>query len=294
MPDPAVDASPPTPPRGAGLGRSRREAYERRQRVRSTAIAAASTALVLVATALVVPRLPGWEQVRFSFFNGEQFRASLPVVWGQILLNVRIFLVAEVFILVLALLVAVVRNSRSPVLFPLRALATSYVHLTRGVPIIIVLYLFAFGIPALRLSYLPSSPTFWATAALVVGYVPYVSEVFKAGIDSIHESQRMAARSLGLSSGATMRFVVLPQAVRRVVPPLLNDFVALQKDSALVAFVGPIEAFRQSQIIVSRDFNYTPYLAASLIFIAFTVPLALLTDRLLARQRRRTTGRLVT
>jgi len=276
--------------RGSGSGRTRRRAYERRQRLRSATVAAASTSAVLVALAILVPRAAGWEQVRLRFFSREAFDEALPQIWASIGINIRIFLVAEVLILITSLVVAVIRTSRSPVLFPLRAAVTAYVHVVRGIPLILVLFLFGFGIPALRLDGVTSSQTFWATAALVFGYTPYVSEVFRAGIASVHESQRAAARSLGLTSGQSMRHVVLPQATRRVIPPLLNDFVALQKDSALVAFLGPIDAFRRSQIIVSGTFNYTPYLAASLIFISFTVPLALLTDWLIARQQDRTTG----
>jgi polar amino acid transport system permease protein len=275
---------------GPGSGRARRRAHERRQRLRSTAIATASTAAVIVSLATLVPRAAGWPSVRTRFFSREAFLESLPQIWAAIGLNIRIFLVAEAVILVASLTVAVIRSSRSPLLFPLRAVATVYVHVVRGIPLILVLFLFGFGIPALRLEGVTNDQTFWATAALVFGYTPYVSEVFRAGISSVHESQRAAARSLGLSSWQALRFVVLPQATRRVIPPLLNDFVALQKDSALVAFLGPIDAFRRSQIIVSSSFNYTPYLAASLIFISFTVPLALLTDWLIARQQRRTTS----
>lgn len=273
---------------GTGAGRSRREAFERRQRLRSTSVAAVSTMGLLLLFVAVVPRAAGWEAVRESFFSWSHLRASLPLVWDAIGLNVRIFLVAEVLILAASLLIATVRSSTAPLLFPVRAIATTYVHVSRGIPLIIVLFLFGFGVPALRLEGLTNDPVIWAVVALVVGYTPYVSEVFRAGIDSVHPSQRAAARGLGLSSSQTMRYVVLPQAVRRVIPPLLNDFVALQKDSALVAFIGPIEAFRVTQIYVSRTFNYTPYLAASLIFVSFTVPLALLTDWLIRRQRRRT------
>lgn len=275
---------------GPGSGRARRRAHERRQRLRSTALAAVSTAAVVVTLATLVPRAAGWPSVEERFFSREAFLEALPRIWSAIGLNVRIFLIAEAIILVTSLAVAVIRSSRSPLLFPLRAAVTVYVHVVRGIPLILVLFLFGFGVPALRLEGVTNDQTFWAIAALVFGYTPYVSEVFRAGIASVHESQRAAARSLGLSSWQALRFVVLPQATRRVIPPLLNDFVALQKDSALVAFLGPIDAFRRSQIIVSSSFNYTPYLAASLIFIAFTVPLALLTDWLIARQQRRTTS----
>jgi polar amino acid transport system permease protein len=164
------------------------------------------------------------------------------------------------------------------------------VDVIRGIPTIILLYLFGFGIPALRLQGVPNSQEFWAITTLVVSYSAYVTEVYRAGIESVHESQRAAARSLGLTSGQSMRFVVLPQAVRRVIPPLLNDFVALQKDSALVALLGVQEAFRKAQIYVAETFNFTAYLAAALLFLLLTIPLARFTDYLIRRQQQRTGG----
>ena len=204
--------------------------------------------------------------------------------------NVRIFLIAEVFILIVALVLALIRSSRAPVLTPLRLAATAYVDLIRGIPTIILLFLLGFGVPALRLQGVPNSQEFWAITTLVISYSAYVAEVYRSGIDSVHESQTSAARSLGLSSAQSMRWVVLPQAVRRVIPPLLNDFVALQKDSALLALLGVQEAFRRSQIYVAETFNFTAYLAAAFLFLIVTVPLARFTDYLIRRQRERTSG----
>ena len=199
----------------------------------------------------------------------------------------KIFCFAEVVILVLALVIAVLRSLPGPVFFPLRALAIIYADLFRGIPTILVIYILGFGAPALQLSGVPTSTMFWGVVSLVLVYSAYVSEVYRAGIESVHPSQEAAARSLGLSRGQALRFVVLPQAVRRVVPPLLNDFIGLQKDSALVALLGTVEAFRQSQIDVAATFNYTPYLATALLFVAITIPLARFTDWLVARDRRR-------
>lgn len=199
----------------------------------------------------------------------------------------KIFCFAEVVILVLALVIAVLRSLPGPVFFPLRALAIVYADLFRGIPTILVIYILGFGAPALQLSGVPTSTMFWGVVSLVLVYSAYVSEVYRAGIESVHPSQEAAARSLGLSRGQALRFVVLPQAVRRVVPPLLNDFIGLQKDSALVALLGTVEAFRQSQIDVAATFNYTPYLATALLFVAITIPLARFTDWLVARDRRR-------
>ncbi len=278
--------------RGPGLspGRARRLAYQKQQRRRSLLIGAVSTVVVFGVLTLVVVNSPGWPAVRESFFSWEDFKASFPSILSGFRRNVRIFLIAEVFILIVALVLAVIRSSRSPLLTPLRLAATAYVDLIRGIPTIILLFLLGFGVPALRLQGVPNSQEFWAIATLVISYSAYVAEVYRAGIDSVHESQTAAARSLGLSSVQSMRWVVLPQAVRRVIPPLLNDFVALQKDSALLALLGVQEAFRRSQIYVASTFNFTAYLVAALLFLILTVPLARFTDYLIRRQRERTAG----
>ena len=254
---------------------------------RGVLVALASTVVFAVVVVLVVSNAPGWPEVRRQFFNGEVLRESLGVIPEAFLLNVRIFLIAEALILVLALVIALVRRLPGPVFFPLRALAVAYADFFRGVPTILVIYLLGFGAPALEISGVPRDALFWGVVALVLVYSAYVSEVYRAGIDSVHPSQEAAARSLGLTRGQALRFVVLPQAVRRVVPPLLNDFIGLQKDTALVALLGPIEAFRQSQIEVASSFNYTPYIVTALLFVLLTVPLARLTDWLVARDRRR-------
>ena len=260
-----------------------RQRSRRRAAARSVGLASASTAVVLVAAAVVIVHAPGWPRVRQTFFSGSDFRASFPDVLSGVWLNVRIFLVAEVAILVVGLLVAVLRSVRSPVLFPLRALAIVYTDVFRGVPTLLLIFLIGFGVPALQLRGVTDSPTLLGGAALVLSYGAYVAEVYRSGIESVHPSQRAAARSLGLRQGQTLRYVVLPQAVRRVVPPLLNDFVALQKDTALVAVLGPLDAVRQAQIYSSSNFNYTPYVAASLLFLALTIPMARFTDWLAAR-----------
>ena len=234
--------------------------------------------------------MPRWDRVRESFFNGERFRDSLPRLLDAFWLDVRIFLWTIPFIVAVALLVAVTRNSRSPVLFPLRVLAVAYTDIMRGVPVILWIYLIGFGVPGLGMERPWNSPLIWGSVALVLTYAAYVSEVFRAGIESVHESQRAAARSLGLGTAQTMRFVVVPQAVRRVVPPLMNDLVSLQKDVALVSLIGPIEILRQAGVDKAKFANFTPYIAAAVVFLAVTVPLTRLTDWLVARERRRTTG----
>jgi polar amino acid transport system permease protein len=271
-------------------GPSRRALAERARRRRSAIVAAVSTVAVFGLLTLLVVRSPGWHQVRAAFFSGPDLRASMRDIAPAFATNVRIFLIAEVLILIVALGLAVARSSRGPVLFPVRVLAAVYVDVLRGVPIVLLIFLLGFGVPTLRLQGVPKDPLVWATVALVLSYSAYVSEVFRAGIDSVHESQRAAARSLGLSSSQALRFVVLPQAVRRVVPPLLNDFIALQKETALVGLLGPIEAARQAQIYSARTFNFTSYVAAALIFLAITIPLTRLTDWLITRQRTRVSG----
>jgi polar amino acid transport system permease protein len=254
---------------------------------RSVAVARLSTVVFLGIVIVVVTNSPGWPAVKQTFFNWGEFRSTFPEIATAFKLNIKIFCIAEVLILIFALFLAVLRSLPGPVFFPLRALAIVYADLFRGIPTILVIAILGFGAPALGLSYLPTSPIFWGIVALVLVYSAYVSEVYRAGIESIHPSQEAAARSLGLSRSQTMRRVILPQAVRRVIPPLLNDFIGLQKDTALVGTLGVVEAFQQSQIDANATFNFTPYLAAAVLFVAITIPLARFTDWLVARDRRR-------
>jgi polar amino acid transport system permease protein len=265
-----------------------RRAASRRRAVRG-AIVATGSLLVFVALVVVwVSRLPGWPAVQASFFDGEVFLSSFGPTLRALILNIKIFLVAELLILPLGLVVALCRRSSAPVLFPLRVVATVYTDVFRGTPTLLVVLLLGFGVPALDIPGLTPDPVVWGGLALVLSYGAYVGEVFRAGIVSVHPSQAMAARSLALSQWQTSRYVVLPQAVRRVVPPLLNDFVSLQKDTALVGILGPIEALRQAQIDSYDLANFTPYVTAAVLFIAMTIPLARYTDWLAARQERRT------
>lgn len=247
----------------------------------------ASLLAFVVVVSFAVSRTPGWPVVQETFFNGEEFANTFPGLLEAFWLNVRIFLTAEPIILILGLLVALARTLRAPVLLPVRVIATVYTDVFRGIPTILVIFLLGFGVPALRLQGVPNSAVFWGTAALVLSYGAYVAEVFRAGISSVHPSQRMAARSLGLSVWQTNRFVVLPQAVRTVIPPLLNDFISLQKDTALVAVLGPIEVLRAAQIDASSSFNYTPYVGAALLFIALTIPMTRFADWLATRSASR-------
>ena len=254
---------------------------------RAVAIALVSTIVFFALLGLAITHAPGWPEVRRTFFDWGEFKGSMPEIASAFLLNVKMFCIAEAFILVLALALAVMRSLRGPVFFPVRALGIAYADFFRGVPTILVIAILGFGAPALQLKHVPLSTTFWGIVALVLVYTAYVSEVYRAGIESVHPSQDAAARSLGLTHWQSLRKVVLPQAVRRVIPPLLNDFIGLQKDTALVGFLGSIEAFKQSQIDAAATFNYTPFVAAAVLFVAMTIPLARFTDWLVERDRRR-------
>jgi polar amino acid transport system permease protein len=284
------ELSPSEPPELPGRGPGILSGL-RQEGVRGVLIAVVSTIAVVTAIVFAVTRSPNWPAVKEAFFNGEEFRSSFPDIAEKFVRNIEYFLVAEVFILAFALLLAVMRSLTGPVFFPIRAMSIVYTDLFRGIPTILVVYLLGFGVPTLSLAGVPSSATFWAVVALILSYSAYVAEVYRAGIESVHPSQAAAARSLGLSRLQTLRFVVIPQAVRRVIPPLLNDFVGLQKDTALVAFVVVVpEAFKEAQIIQNADFNFTPLLAAALLFLLVTIPMTRLVDWLVARQRRRRQG----
>ena len=254
---------------------------------RSLLIAVASTAVVFTLIGVLVVNSPGWERVRDAFLDGENFAVSAPGIVGKFGVNIMLFAIAEVLILGLALVLAVFRSLPGPVFFPLRLLATIYVDVFRALPGVLVVYVLGFGIPGLRLPGVPNDPFFWGVVSLTLLYSAYVSEVYRAGIESIHPSQSAAARSLGLTQLQALRYVVLPQAVRRVIPPLLNDFIGLQKDTVLVSFIGVVEIFRQTQIRQQATFNFTPYLVTALVFLAVTIPLARFTDWLVARERDR-------
>ena len=261
---------------------------------RGVLISTVSTVLFFAAIAVFIALAPGSGLVAERFFSPFHLWRSLvgtqsePSVLSAFLLNVYIFAISEVLILVLALVIAVVRQIPGPAFFPLRMVAVAYTDLFRGVPLILVLYMIGFGVPGLGLTFFSYfSDVTYGIIALVLVYSAYVAEVYRAGIESIHESQNAAARSLGLSRWQSMRFVVLPQAIRRVIPPLLNDFIGLQKDTALVSVLGSIEAARAAQIYGASQFNYASYVVAAILFVLITIPLARFTDRLIARDKRR-------
>jgi polar amino acid transport system permease protein len=260
-----------------------RRGVRRRQRLRSTSISAGLLVAVLVVLGLVVAGSPGWPRVRETFFSWADAKAVFPAILDGFWLNVKLFLVCEVAILGLGLAVALARSARSPWLAPVRAAAVVYTDLFRGVPTILLILMLGFGVPALQLQGLPTDELFWAGVALVLSYGAYVAEVYRAGIDSVHPSQVASAEALGLSRAQTMRHVVVPQGVRRVVPPLLNDFISLQKDTALVSAVAVFDSVFAARDYTAYNFNYTPYVVVAGFFVVLTVPLARFTDWLTRR-----------
>ncbi|GAA2699398.1 MULTISPECIES: amino acid ABC transporter permease [Actinoplanes] len=262
-----------------------RFAYRRRQAIRSVLLAALSTAVVGVLFAVGITGSPGWPRVKQSFLNVDVATKYLPDILDGFWLNIQLFLVCAPLALLLGLLMAVLRTLRGPVFFPVRAIATGYTYMFRGLPLIITIYLFAFGLPGLRLQGTPDVLVLGG-AAITITYGSYLAEVFRAGIESVHPSQIAAARSLGLSYRQAMRHVVLPQAVRRVAPPLLNDVVSMQKDVGLISLAGPIDAIRSAQIGQAGSANFTPYVVAAVLFILLALPLIVITDRVTLRAAR--------
>jgi polar amino acid transport system permease protein len=274
--------TPPTGDRGSKI-----LAPFRGEGARGVWIAVVSTVVFFTVLGLAVVSSSGWPAIKEAFFDPDVFWDSLSKIIDKFWRNIFIFVVAEVFVLMLALLLAVMRSLSGPVFTPLRILAAVYTDLFRALPTILVILLLGFGAPSLQIKGVPHSDIFWAIVALVLVYSAYVAEVYRAGIQSVHPSQVASARALGLSRRKTLRFVVIPQAVRRVLPPLLNDFIGLQKDSALVAVIGYTEALRQAQIVSAAEFDFTPYVALALVYIVITIPEARFVDWLVARDQRR-------
>ena len=277
---------PTAPVRAVSSVELDRRAFRRKQSGRSVLAGLASTLVLALLLWFFVVNTPGWAAVQQSFFDPAIVVSSFPKILEGLLLNLRVLLMASVGVAVFATLLAVVRTLRGPVFFPLRALAAAYTDLFRGMPLLIVLYLVGFGIPALGIFPRLGSEV-WGTAALVLTYSAYVSEVLRAGMEAVHPSQRLAARSLGLSHAKTLRIVVIPQGVRKVTPALMNDFVSMQKDVGLISVLGAVDAVRAAQIQVSQSYNFTPYVVAGLLFVALSWPMIRLTDWYSARAQRR-------
>ena len=263
-----------------------REEAKRRASRRSTAIALLSTLIFGAVLTVIVVNAQGFSAVRESFFNCHYAQKAFPRIFDGILLNLRVLFIAEFFVLIFGLAIAIARTTTSPVLYPVRLVATIYTDIFRGMPLLLVLFLVGLGIPGLRLSFVPNSAVFLGTIALVLTYSAYVAEVIRAGIEGVNPTQRQAARALGLSHPQTLRHVVLPQAFRNVTPPLLNDLVSLQKDSGLISVLGAVDAIRAAGIETAQSFNFTPYVVAGGLFVLLTIPLTRYTDWLIRRQDR--------
>jgi len=261
-----------------------REAAKRRASRRSTLIALSSTLAVGLLLVIVITGAQGYEMVKNSFFNWHYAKQAMPSVFHGLLLNLRVLIIAEFFVLLLGLLIAIARTTTSPVLYPVRLVATIYTDLFRGLPLLLVLLLVGLGIPGLRISWIPNSAVVLGTLALVLTYSAYVAEVIRAGIEGVNPTQRQAARALGLTQSQTLEHVVLPQAFRNITPPLLNDLVSLQKDSGLISVLGAVDAIRAAGIQTAQSFNFTPYLVAGALFVLLTIPLTRFTDWLTRKQ----------
>jgi len=264
--------------------RLQREAARRRASRRSTLIAVISTIVIGTALTIIVTGAPGFKAVRQSFFSWHYAKSAFPHVLSGLLLNLRVLIIAAAVVLIFGLLIALARTSRSPVLYPVRLLATIYTDIFRGLPLLLVLLLVGFGLPGLGISWIPSSVVILGTVSLILTYSAYVGEVIRAGIEAVNPAQRMAARALGLTQTQTQRHVVLPQALRKVIPALLNDLISLQKDSGLISVLGAIDAIRAAQIETAQSFNFTPYVVAGALFVSLTIPLTRFTDWVTRRQ----------
>ncbi|WP_241989037.1 amino acid ABC transporter permease [Leucobacter luti] len=267
------------------MERERRE-YRRSRKQRSILVSIASTLVFAGVIAIVLINSPGWDRVKDTFFDPAVAVESFPRIITGLWLNVQVLVVAVIGVAIFGTLLAVARTLKGAVFTPIRLLAAGYTDVFRGIPVLLVLYLVGFGIPGLELTgRMPAQ--FWGGIAIVLCYSAYVAEVLRAGIDAVHPSQRLAARSLGLSHGKTLRLVVLPQAVRKVTPALMNDFVSMMKDVGLISALGAVDAIRAAQIEVASAYNFTPYVVAGVLFVLLALPFVRLTDWVTARQQRR-------
>ena len=263
-----------------------RRAYRKKQQLQSVVTSLISTIVFVAIIVIGLKMSPGWPRVKETYFSAEYFVSSFPEILKGLWLNVKVLAVALIGVAIFATLIALVRTSNNPVLFPLRALAALYTTIMRGIPMIVVLYLIGFGIPGLGI-FGRIDPSILGTVAVIMGYSAYVAEVLRAGFNDVHPSQRASARSLGLTAGQTTRMIVIPQALRKVAPALMNDFISMQKDVGLISVLGAVDAVRAAQIEVASTYNFTPYVVASLLFILMSVPFILLNDWYSARLRKR-------
>ena len=286
-PDPVAPVEIPGPGPGFFGARPRSGRASSEEGARAALIATVSTVVFLVVAGLLIVNSPNWPEVRDQFFNPEAFRESWPDVLHGFWTDIKMFVIAVIAIPALALVLAVARSFRGPAFFPLKALAIGFIDVMRGIPMILLILLLGFGVPALDISGVPSGAMFWGVTALTLSYAAYTAEIIRSGIDAVPESQRASARAIGLTQGQALRYAILPQAVRNVIPALMNTVVSLQKDVALVSVLGVREAVREAQIYTAKTFNYTSYLAATVLFLAVSIPLVRVVDHLTKRDRAR-------
>ena len=279
------ERSAPPPP-----GRRTRSARERWIPVLASV---ASTGIVFGLAGWWIGSSEFWPAVQRQFFSWEAIRESFPSVLQGFWLNVRIWIVAQIAILIFSLVLAVIRSLPGPLAAPFRFAVIAYIDLLRGIPALLLILLFGFGIPALQLPGLPRGALFWGSIAMIAGYSAYTAEVYRSGMEAVHDSQRAAARALGLTQWQTLRHAIIPQAVRNVLPALLNGAVSLQKDVALLSVIGVREAVRQAEIYTARTFNYSSLIAAAVLFLIASVPLARFTDWYARRDQERRLQRTV-
>ncbi len=267
------------------LDAPRPRSFMQQEGAKAAFIATLSTIVIIGGGTALILSSPNWPQVRAQFFDADAFRQSAPAILDGFWLNMKLFFYSMLVIPVVALAVAVMRSLRGPAFFPFRFMARIYTDVFRGVPLILLILLLGFGMPALNISGVPHSVTFWGLAALTLSYSAYTAEIYRSGIDAVPESQRSSALAIGLTQWQSMRYAILPQAIRNVVPALMNTVVSLQKDVALISILGIREAVRSAQIFTASTFNYTSYVVATLLFLAVSVPLTRFVDWYTARDR---------
>ena len=285
-PGPGPDYGPAGPQRRVSILQSTTELFEE-EGARAAVIAVVSTVVFFGGAALLIVSSPNWPRVRDQFFNPDDFVESWPAIISGFWLNLELFFYAMLLIPVVSLVVAVMRSLRGPAFFPIRLLSVIFTDVFRGIPLILLILLLGFGVPALDIGALPNSSTIWGMIALTLSYSAYTAEIYRSGIDAVPESQRASARALGLTQWQSLRFAILPQAIRNVVPALMNTVVSLQKDVALISVLGVRDAVREAQIYTTRTFNYTSYVVATLLFLAISIPLTRFVDWYIARDRAR-------
>ncbi len=264
-----------------------RRALSARERYLPFVFSALSVVVVFGLIARLVTRAEQWPRIKLQFFNIDAIIAAFPNVFRGFLTNMTVWAIALVAIAIWALVLAIFRSLTGPLFAPLKVFSILYIDLLRGIPSLLLVLLFGFGVPALQIPGLPRTGLFWGGVAMILGYSAYAAEVYRSGMEAVHDGQRAAAKALGLSQWQTLIYAIVPQAVRNVLPALLNLAVALQKDVALLSVIGVRDAVREAQIFTARTFNYSSLIAAAVLFLAATIPMARFTDYVARKDQER-------